>query len=166
MSRLPVAIAQVQFVRDYTNHALDQTEASAWFMMPTPPVTHIAWQVGHLAIAEYRLLVDRIRGVLPEDEKIIPSLYFDKFGKGSTPNADPGFYPSIENIRTTFDRVHQLSLEVLSSLAETDLDQPPLKPHPLFNTKLQSIYWFGHHEMSHTGQIGLLRRLRGNDPWW
>ncbi len=37
-------------------------------------MSHVAWQVGHLAVAEYRLALWRIRGPQPQDGDVIPAL--------------------------------------------------------------------------------------------
>ncbi len=55
MTRLQVAIEQIVFARNYTIGLLDQTPPAKWFRQPPGGVSHVAWQVGHLAFAEYRL---------------------------------------------------------------------------------------------------------------
>jgi len=54
----------------------------------------------------------------------------------------------------------------IAELPETEWDAPAVKPHPLFKTKLESLFWCAHHEMLHAGQIGLVRRLLGEAPLW
>ena len=54
MSRLQLAIEQIVFARTYTLELLDQTPTAEWFRLPAGGVSHVAWQVGHLASAEYR----------------------------------------------------------------------------------------------------------------
>jgi hypothetical protein len=71
MSRLQQAIDQITFARTYTLRLLDQVKEEDWFRQPTAGITHIAWQVGHLATAEFRLGLLRVRGDRPEDEKIM-----------------------------------------------------------------------------------------------
>ncbi len=53
--------------RDYTNHLLAATPTSDWFRMPQEPVSHIAWQVGHLAFAQYRLAARSVAASGPGD---------------------------------------------------------------------------------------------------
>ena len=67
MSRLQLAIEQIVFARDYTIGLLDQTPAIDWFRQPPGGVSHIAWQVGHLAFGEYSLALREIRGPQPLD---------------------------------------------------------------------------------------------------
>ena len=72
MSRLALAIEQIIFARNYTLRFLDTIDEADWFRMPSDGVTHIAWQVGHLAMAEYRMALQRIRGAQPEDANLTP----------------------------------------------------------------------------------------------
>ena len=67
MNRLQLAIEQIVFARNYTIGLLDQTPADDWFRLPAGGVSHVAWQVGHIAFAEYRLALWRIRDEQPGD---------------------------------------------------------------------------------------------------
>ena|SRR6516162_1282572 len=51
VSRLQLAVEQILFARNYTIRLLDQTPVTEWFRQPPDGVSHIAWQVGHLAFA-------------------------------------------------------------------------------------------------------------------
>jgi hypothetical protein len=166
MSELQLLIDQIAFARKYTLRLLDTIDPARWFWQPREGVTHVAWQVGHLAMANYRLGLDRIRGQRPEDEALISTAFLTKFGRDSVsdPNPDRNFKPA--ELRTVFDRVHQQLLTELPQLAPAELDQPPLKPHSLASTKRACLSWCAEHEMVHAGQIGLLRRLMGNAPLW
>jgi DinB superfamily len=166
MSRLQLAVEQISFARNYTIRLLDQTPAADWFRQPRAGVTHIAWQVGHLAMAEYRLALIRIRDARPEDAELISEDFIRVFGAGSVPEADPAKYPSQAAIRAVLDRVHEQALSELGSLDDSELDKPVLKPHPLAKTKLWALLWCAQHEMVHAGQIGLLRRQLGHPPIW
>ena len=166
MSRLQLAVEQIGFARNYTIGLLDQTKAEDWFRQPPGGVSHIAWQVGHLAFAEYRLALWRIRGPQSQDADLIPDQIVRLFGPELVPDADPAQYPPQAEIRTALNRVHEQVLRELPGLADADLDQPVPKPHPFAKTKLLAILWCAHHEMLHAGQIGLLRRQLGYPPLW
>lgn len=161
MSRLQLAIEQITFARTYTIRLLDQTKTEDWFRQPPGGVSHFAWQVGHLAMAQYRLALERIRGAQPQDHDLIAESFLRLFGRESVPDADPGKYPNQAEIRVVFDRVHQQVLRELAGLDESELDQPVLKPHRLAKTKLWALLWCAQHEMVHAGQMGLLRRQLG-----
>jgi len=166
MSTLQAALAQIAFARKYTIKLLDQVDPKEWFRQPTEGVSHIAWQVGHLAMGQYRLALERVRGRQPGDERLISDSFLLQFGRDSVPDPDPSKNPSLEEIRHAFDAVHRQALHELFNLTEAELQEPPVKPHPLFTTKLGGLFWCGQHELIHAGQIGLLRRLLGHKPLW
>ena len=166
MPRLRLAIEQIAFARGYTVRLLEQTKLEDWFRQPPGGVTHIAWQVGHLAIAEYRLTLMRTRGPRPDDNELVSPQFLGLFGATSVPDADTVKYPSQTAILAVLDRVHEQTLRELPGLTEHELDQPPLQPHPIARTKLWSLLWCAQHEMVHAGQIGLLRRQLGYAPLW
>jgi uncharacterized damage-inducible protein DinB len=166
MTRLEIALDQIKTARRYTLNLLDDLEPGDWFRQPSEGVTHIAWQIGHLAMAEYMLALKRLRGERPADHDLISADFLKQFGKGSTPEADPKLYPSPAEIRQTLGRVHEQSLAELPGYSDAELDQPPLFPHKLFNAKIDSLFWCARHEMVHAGQIGLVRRLLGRPPQW
>jgi hypothetical protein len=167
MSRLDLAISLVKRSRKYTMRLLEHTNPSEWFQQPAEGVSHIAWQAGHLAVAEYRLCLERIRGHLSEDDDLMPAEFVASFRRESDPVPDPGMYPTPARILVIMDRVHQQAIHEVKTLSEEDLDARPLPPaHPLFDTKLGALLWCAQHEMIHAGQIGLLRRLLGHSPLW
>lgn len=166
MSRIADALAQIEFARTYSRGLIDAFAPGEWFRMPAEGVTHVGWQVGHLAIAEYFLCLVRFRGKRPEDERLLTPAYIACFDKGSTPLPGAEHYPPIEEIRAALDRVHAQVLRELSDWPDADLDTPILKPHRLCQTKIQIARWCSAHEMMHAGQIGLLRRLFGHEPIW
>jgi hypothetical protein len=164
MTRLELAIEQIVFARNYTIELLDQTPVDEWFRQPPGGVSHVAWQVGHVAYAEYRLALWRIRGPLPQDSALISETHRGLFGYESVPDADTAKYPSQADLRAVLDRVHEQVLREVRGMDEGELDQPVPHPHPFAKTKLRALLWCAHHEMLHAGQIGLLRRQLGYPP--
>jgi len=166
MAFVDLALEQFRFTRSYTRRLLDQTPPGDWFRQLPGGVSNIGWQVGHLAMAQYRLALERLRGARPEDEALISTEFLQCFGKGSTPSCNPQEWPSVEELLATFDRVHDQAEAELPGYTDEDLAAPPLKPHSLFDTKRGSLLWCPQHEMLHAGQIGLLRRQLGHPPLW
>ncbi len=162
--RLQLAIDQIKFARKYTLDLIKDVDDAEWFRQPSEGVTHLAWQVGHLAMAEYGLTMIRLRGKEPEDEQIIPADFVRKFQKGTKPDPDPSNYPPPTEIRQVLDRVHQQALQELPGYSDEALDVKLPEPHAVFDTKLGSVFFCSAHELIHAGQIGLLRRLMGKQP--
>ena len=162
--RVDLALRNIEFSRRYTLTLLEDLEPTDWFWQPQQSVTHIAWQVGHLAMAQYGLTLFRQRGRQPVDTELMSGSFRKKFSRGTEPNSDPAFYPSPDEILEVFHRVHEQMRQELSGFAETELDEPIDEPHAAFATRFGALLFAANHEMIHAGQIGLLRRLMGKSP--
>lgn len=166
MSRLQHALHQIQTARAYTLPLVESFSPGDWFRQPAEGVTHLAWQVGHIAAAQYYLGLVRIRGERPEDARLITPEQLQMWGKGSTPDPEPSKNPTPAETLAIFHRVYEQMLSELRDLTDAQLDETVLKPHRLFTRKYDSLLWVARHEFIHVGQIGLLRRLLGGAPLW
>jgi hypothetical protein len=165
MSDVKNLIRDIRKARMYTEDMLSHVDQAKWFRQPTEGVTHVAWQVGHLAVAQFGLALMRVRGEKADDAELISPEFRKLFGKGSTPVPDPEVYPTPAEIRAVFDRVHQQVLDESDDWSEELLAEATGQPpHPMFTTKGEAIRWSIQHEFIHAGQIGLLRRLLGGTP--
>ncbi len=162
--RLIDAIAAIEKARSYSLALLADVPDSQGYQQPSEGVTHIAWQAGHLAMAQYAICLARRRGSEPGDRELMSREFRKQFGKGSTPNPDPAGQPTPEKIRGVMAAIHQQSLLELADEQEERLLEPLAAPHEMFNTLLEALQFCSAHEMMHAGQIGLLRRLLGHKP--
>ena len=163
MSRLSEALDQIDFTRRYVLERLD-VPFSQWFTVTPGGVSHIAWQVGHMAIAEYRLCLARLRPRTAADEELMPDAFLAMFARESLPPEVTGFTP--EEIHKAFNAVHARVMEELPGYPDADLDLPPLIPHDLFTTRIAGLRYAPLHEMIHCGQLAMIRRLLGYKPVW
>jgi uncharacterized damage-inducible protein DinB len=124
----------------------------------------MAWQVGHIAVAQYSLCLRRVRGRKKADESLISDAFIEAFKLSSKPEAEKEKNPPLDEIRQVFDAVHQQSVDELASRSEAELDEPLADPHPRFKTKFGAVEFSALHEMVHAGQIAMLRRLMGKSP--
>jgi hypothetical protein len=161
---LQLALRQIEFARSYVLSILAEIDEAEWFEMPPSCPTHVAWQVGHLAMAEYGLCLFRMRGRQPIDLELMTGSFRKQFSRGSVPDADAGKYPPAAEIRATLDRVHEQVLKEAPSFTAEQLQEPVEMPYAVEATKLGGLLFCSHHEMLHAGQLGLLRRLLGNQP--
>src|SRR5215213_7316770 len=99
MTRIAAFIDALVFARGYTVALLDTIPAADWFAMPAGCPSHVAWQVGHLAFAEARLIVERVGGRGIVEEGVLPAEYLKLFGRDSVPDPGPGNHPSPAEIR-------------------------------------------------------------------
>jgi hypothetical protein len=163
-SRLELAIDRIRGSRLFTRQFLQDLVDAEWYWAPPQFTTHLAWQVGHLAVAQYNLCLRRMRGRTTADESLISDAYIEAFKLGSKPAAEPEKNPPLEEIKSVFEAVHQRSIDELGGRTEAELDEPLEQPHPRFKTKLGAVEWCPLHEMVHAGQIAMLRRLMGKPP--
>jgi len=163
-ARLDAAIDRLRRSRIFTRQFLADLTADEWFWSPPEYATHVAWQVGHLAVAQYNLCLRRIRGRTAEDETLISDRFIDAFKLGSNPLAGAKHNLPLEEIQRVFDAVHHQALTELPLVDNAELDTPVEQPHPVFKTKLGAIDWSSQHELVHAGQIAMLRRLMGKAP--
>ena len=163
-ARLEAAIDRMRRSRIFTRQFLPDLTADEWFWSPPQFTTHVAWQVGHLAVAQYNLCLKRLRGRTAEDEALISDAFFEAFKFGSQPAVGANHNLPLEEIQRVFDGVHHQALTELPMVDNAELDAPVDPPHPVFKTKLGAIEWCSQHELVHAGQIAMLRRMMGKAP--
>lgn len=161
---LHLAIEQIRFAREYTLSLLDTIPEQRWFEQPAGVPSCVAWQVGHLAMAQYGLCLFRIRGRSEADLTLMSSAFRKKFSRGTTPDPNPSANPSVAEIRQVFERVHEQSLLEMPGYAAAVLQEAVDPPWAVQATKLGCLLFCSHHEMIHAGQLGLFRRLLGLTP--
>jgi hypothetical protein len=163
MVPLEVAVRQIESAREYTLTLLEDLHDDQWFVQPVPDQSHIAWQVGHITMAQYALTLLRIRGKEPDDQGFITNSFFKFFKKGSTPQPREAG-PSADEIRLTFRAVYDRAMVEMPDYSPDVLGESLPAPYFATPTKLGSLLFASHHELLHAGQIGLLRRLLGKAP--
>jgi hypothetical protein len=157
-------LAQLTFAREYTLATLADFTDDEWYTVPPGVTTHLAWQVGHIAMAEYGLCLFRVRGRQSEDLKLMPSKFRKMFSRGSTPDPNRDAQPSREEMLETVARIHQQVLLEAPTFTADQLNQPSEMPYAGPPTALGAMLFCPIHEGIHQGQIGLLRRLFGKPP--
>jgi len=167
MNRIPAFIDALVWARGYTIDLLATIPEAGWFTVPAGCPSHVAWQVGHLAFAEARLVVERVGGRTEIGGGALPAEFITLLARNSVPEPDPAKHPSPAEIRRLLDRVHEAALQTLRDTADSDLETlVPGTPHRFCRTKADYARWVSHHEFLHAGQIGLIRRMLGKDPVW
>ncbi|MCA9238946.1 MAG: DinB family protein [Planctomycetales bacterium] len=164
--RIEAAVKQMEQVRGVLKGYLEDMQPHEWFGQPAGGVTHVGWQVGHLAAAQYMLHIGRVRGVLESDAEFAPPDFLKRYGRGSTPDPDPAANASPEVLCQRLDEIFARGKAVLAEFTDEQLDAPLENPHPVFKTRLAAVEFCPVHESMHLGQIMLLRRLLGRAPKW
>ena len=163
--RLQIALRRIEFVRGYTLSLLEDLDDEDWFWMPAGLTTHIAWQVGHIAMSEYGLTLFQQRGRQREvDAELMSSKFRKLFMRGTVPLADREGHPQPDEILQVLNRVHAQMRKEVVTFDGDQLDEPLGPPTSAYATRYGALLFAGDHEMLHAGQIGMLRRLMGKQP--
>jgi hypothetical protein len=159
--RMQVVGRQMEFARNYLLTLLDGLTEQEWFWSPPNFPTHIAWQVGHISMAQYGLALFRQRGRAEVDSELMSSKFRKLFMRGSEPILERAVHPTPAEILRVLHRVQQQVGIELPGFDGDGLDDPVEAPHAAFATRYGALIFSSQHEMLHCGQIGMLRRLMG-----
>lgn len=158
------ALHQIKWVRQYSLQLIESIPTDLWYVKPQDSPTHLAWQVGHLAVSQYGLMLFRQRGRLPGDLDIMPGWLRKQFGRGTSPPDKTEKSPSPEELLERLEAIHQQSVAEVGQLSLATLSEPTEMPFTAYPTKLGALLFCPIHESIHAGQIGMLRRLHGLAP--
>ena len=158
------ALGQLEFARRYTLELIGSVPEARWFEFPSGLPTCVAWQLGHLAVSQYGLLLFRIRGRQPRDLELIPGRFRKAYGRGSTPSGDASHQPSPRELLDRLAEVDRVARGELAGIDPLVLLEPVEMPYAAFPIKLGAILFSPLHEQIHAGQIGCLRRAMGLEP--
>src|SRR3954463_7714546 len=120
-SRLGLGIDRIRGSLLFTKKSPGDLTDAEWFWSPPQYTTLLAWQVGHIAVAQYSLCLRRVRGRTIADESLISDAFIEAFKLGSKPVAGAEKTPPLDEIRRVFDSVHEQSVDELTGLSEADL---------------------------------------------
>ncbi len=158
-------IAQIQWMRQYTLQLIESVPFELWYRMPDGASTHVAWQVGHLAVGQYGLMLFRQRGRVESDMELMPGWLRKNFGKGSQPSAaDDAKNPEPSALLDRLHAIHNESCSTARTLTYETLIEPVDMPYCAYPNKLGALMFSPLHESIHAGQVGMLRRLHGLEP--
>jgi hypothetical protein len=156
-------LAQMRFARDYTLQLIEAIPGELWTAQPSGTTTHLAWQVGHLAVSQYGLMLFRQRGRGEGDLELMPGWLRKKYGRGTQP-PEPSQCESSEALLEMLGRIDEAAHREATRWDWRQFLEPTDMPFAAWPIKLGAFLFCPLHESIHAGQIGLLRRLLGLEP--
>jgi len=157
-------LGQMAFARTYTLELLETVPDAMWGNHAAGLPTSFAWQTGHLAMAEYGLMLFRQRGRAEGDVELMPGWFRKRFARGSTPSTNPDDDPNRAELLRIMARIHTEAMQFVAQLTAEALSEPTDMPYAGYPIKLGALLFCPLHESIHAGQIGLLRRAHGLPP--
>ena len=116
----------------------------------------LAWQLGHIAATqqEVYMLFTGKPGIVPEPVRKI-------CGTSCPEPTAATHYPPLSELWALLEKTQANIAGLIESSSESELDRPPLQPHPFFPSLGQAVYTIATNEAFHTGQVGVLRKALG-----
>ena len=158
------AVGQMRFAREYTLTMVNDIPHHQWYTRPEGVPTHLAWQVGHLAVAEYGLMLFRQRGRTEGDLELMPGWLRKKFSRGTSAASEEETAVTPDDLLKVLERIHSQAMSESATLSASTLGEPTEMPYAVHPLRLGALLFCPLHESIHAGQIGMLRRLLGKSP--
>jgi hypothetical protein len=125
-----------------------------------PDANHIAWQLGHLILAEGYLMGKEFpkSGSYPE----LPAGFAAQHDKAKAKEEPPKGFLSKQEYLDLFNRARGVTLSLLESASEADLDRPTAGPLAKLAPTVGTMFLMtANHVMMHAGQFTVVRRKLG-----
>ena len=137
----------------------DLTDAEI-LVRPVPEANHIAWQLGHLIVAEKRLIDAAVPGKMPE----LPAGFMEQHSKDAAASNDPANFLKKSEYFDLMQIVRAGSLAALDSVSESELNRPVSGRVPPFVKRAGDCFvTAAGHWVLHAGQWVVLRRQLGRE---
>lgn len=132
----------------------DFTDAEL-LVRPCEGANHIAWQLGHLIVAEASM----VEAVAPGKGGQVPENYKAIFSKENASSNDSSLFPKKAELLATFDLVRSASIEWAKGLQAEDLPKPgPERMRAFIPTVGALARILLEHTAIHVGQFQVTRR--------
>jgi hypothetical protein len=125
---------------------------------PAPGANHAAWQLGHLAASEAKMVAES-SGMPPT---ALPPGFAEKFSKDAAGSDDASRFPRKSELLDVFTKVRQRSIEWVNALKPEQLSDPsPERLRNFVPTLGQLAIMNCEHAAMHVGQFQVIRRKLG-----
>lgn len=127
---------------------------------PLPECNHIAWQLGHLIVAE-RIFLEKMA---PGKTEPLPEGFEAAHGKEAAAGDDAAKFLTKDEYLKLAAGVRAQTLALLDSMSAADLDQPVEKMPPTVKVAGDVYFFITLHWLMHAGQWPIIRRKMGRPP--
>jgi len=138
----------------------DDLKADEFLHRPTPKANCAAWLVGHLALADRRMLV-----LLGQESKLpkLPDGFEKRFSRDEgCPQASE--FGDASALLPIFDQHRDQLIETVKNAKPEQLNKALEKTMPMFKTVGEAVNFMSLHSAMHAGQITIIRRSMGKPP--
>lgn len=140
---------------------LNDLSDSELFVRPAPGCNHIAWQLGHLLVAENEMVEAAYPGSMPP----LPAGFAEKYTKETSHRDTPASFHSKGVYMNTYEEQRSGTLKALEKLSDADLDKPAPEKYREWLKSVGDLFSMqGSHWLMHAGQWAVVRRQLGRPP--
>ena len=126
-----------------------------------PGSNHIAWQLGHLLVAEREILELAFPGSMPA----LPAGFADRYTSDTSKLDSASAFHTKDEYLKLAGQLREATIKVLDRISDADLDQPPPEKYKEWLKSIGDLISMqGGHWLMHGGQWALVRRKLGKKP--
>jgi uncharacterized damage-inducible protein DinB len=137
---------------------LDDLGDADLLVRPVPNANHIAWQLGHLIVAEANISKAIPQAKLAE----LPADFAAKYTKETCTVDSPTAFHKKTELLAAYDKVRAATLATLDALPDAALDTPVTGSMAAYMPTYGAMFnLLANHTMMHAGQFTVVRRKLG-----
>jgi hypothetical protein len=150
------ALQSTQFLLN--SYIRDLSDADL-LVRPVAGANHIAWQLGHLLVAERALVKAELPNApFPE----LPAGFAEAHSKETAANDGPAGFLTKGEYLSIFETVRSATLAAVAGLKDADLDRPAVGPLAKMAPTLGDTFLLiSNHTLMHGAQVTVVRRKLG-----
>lgn len=127
------------------------------FVRPVPEANHLAWQLGHVIVAEWQFLK-----ALGRTAPKLPDGFIENHNTPGAKKDGPDGFLTLNGYRDLMRSMREWFLRAVDEMTEQDLSKPTEGPiAAIAPTVGQLLILAGNHNSFHTGQLSVIRRKLG-----
>lgn len=171
MSKVEFLKEQIIEARVFVNRLISELPEDLWYVIPEGTDSNFIWQVGHLLVSQNFHVLTAVTGLNERVGQLIPINEYNRIfnGMGTLHRSLRKDLISTTELRKQLDIVHEICLDNLDTLSDTDLLEK-LEPlpfrHPVAETKYEALSWSFKHEMWHSAEMEAIKRELGYPIVW
>jgi len=143
------------------NSYLDDMTDAELLVRPVPGANHIAWQLGHLIMAENYL----INSVCPGSMPALPEGFGSRYAKETAAIDDPKAFNTKDELLKIYREQRAASLAALAKVSEADFERDSPESMRGYAPKVIDVFLMQpSHVVMHAGQWAVIRRKLGRPP--
>jgi len=151
-------ISNLHSARYVITRYLEDLHSEDLLVRPHPDAHHVAWQLGHLVLSECQM----VRAVRPGSGYDLPVDFIAKHDKANAAKSQLADFCAKDHYLSLMEAVRAATLKALGEIPQEQLSNPGPESMRGYAPKVGSVFLaIANHEMMHSGQIAVVRRVLG-----